>query len=143
MAAQNMKQLESLIKKKVSNALMTDVAPRAKNTMKEKIDDCVYSVYSPTMYEREKENGGLTDDANILISLIGDTTLSVESHRMDGDRNVSEIVESGVGYQYDFEYNGRPRRFTEATREELRDTGSHIAALYSGLKKQGLDVKVR
>ncbi|WP_242403743.1 hypothetical protein [Paenibacillus pini] len=135
--------MEAILKKKVASALLIDVANTTKNTMKEKMDDEVYIPYTPKMYEREKSHGGLTDDRNILVNLINETTLSVESHRMDEERNVSEIVESGKGYQYDFPFNGVPRPFTEATREELLNTGIHTASLYRGLKRQGLTVEVK
>lgn len=108
--------------------------------MKQKIEEEVYSVYSPTMYERKMDHGGLTDDANIITTPIGDNAITIESHRMDGDRNVSEIVESGQGYEFDFMYNGVARPFTEETVEHFRDTNEHVAALAKGLIRQGLKV---
>ncbi|OZB98019.1 hypothetical protein [Paenibacillus sp. XY044] len=141
--AKDLKELENLIKAKISKSLQTSVAQVGRETMKEKIEDVVYAVYEPVLYERQKDDGGLTDDENILTTMVNDTTLSIESHRMDGDKNVSEVIVSGDGYDFEFPYYGRPRDFVEATKEELADTRGHVAALYVGLKKQGLDVKVK
>lgn len=141
--AKDLKELEKLIKEKISKSLQTNVAQTARETIKDSIEDVVYAVYEPTMYERQKDDGGLTDDDNILTTMVNETTLSIESHRMDGDKNVSETIITGDGYDYEFPYYGRPRDFVEATREELLDTRSHVAAMHTGLKKQGLDVKVK
>lgn len=112
--------------------------------MKEKIEDEVYSKYpDPVMYVRQKEDGGLLDEENMEVTMINDTTLSIENVRSDDGRNVAEIVETGIGYEFEFPYNGIPRPFTEATREELRNTNEHVHAMYVGLKKEGIDVNIK
>ena len=141
--AKNLKDLEKILKQKIATSLQTDVSHAGREAMKDNIEHTVYEVYEPTMYQRQKDNGGLTDDENIITTMVNDTTLSIESHRMDGDKNVSEVIISGQGYDYEFPYNGKPRDFVEATKEELIDTNAHVHALYVGLKKQGLDVKVK
>lgn len=141
--AKDFKELDKFLKERLGKALEVNVAKTGRETMKEKIEDRVYGVYDPVLYDRQKDDGGLTDDENILTTMVNETTLSIESHRMDGDKNVSEVIVSGQGYDYDFPYNGRSRDFVEATKEELFDTNAHVAAMYSGLKKQGLDVKVK
>lgn len=133
------KFLEGL-NKPIAKALSNDVAKTVKTMMAEKVQDEVYKVYEPTMYSR---TGKLGSVESMKSELINDTTLVVENVRSDGDRNVAEIVESGQGYQFGFEYAGVPRPFTEATREELRNTGAHKAALYQGLKQQGIEVKLK
>ncbi|WP_340032490.1 hypothetical protein NSQ20_11530 [Paenibacillus sp. FSL K6-1122] len=122
----------------IGKALVNDVARTVKQVQKEKVKEEVYDVYEPTMYSR---TGLLGSEESMKSELINETTLVVENVRSDGDRNVAEVVESGQNYQYGFEYAGVPRPFTEATREELRNTGAHKAALYSGLKKQGVNLK--
>ena len=83
------------------------------------------------------------DEANMEVTMLNDTTLSIENVRSDDGRNVAEIVETGIGYEFEFPYNGVPRPFTEATREELRNTNEHIHAMYVGLKKQGINLKIK
>ncbi|WP_257219489.1 hypothetical protein [Paenibacillus sp. LK1] len=122
----------------IGQALSNDVAKTVKQVQKEKVKEEVYDVYEPTMYSR---TGLLGSEESMKSELINETTLVVENIRSDGDRNVAEIVESGQNYLYGFEYAGVPRPFTEATREELRNTGAHKAAMYRGLKRQGINLK--
>jgi hypothetical protein len=129
------------LNEQVAESLEVDVGKTVRETMKEKIKEEVYSVYTPTVYQRQGEHGGLTDDENIEVKMIGKDTVSIESIRMDDGRNVSEIVETGEGYQYSFPFAGVARPFTEATREELENNGAIEAALYKGLRKKGLDVQ--
>lgn len=127
---------------KINKALQQDVAPTVKRVMKEKINEEVYEKYpDPVMYDRRKEHGGLLDEANMEVTMVNDSTLSVENIRSDDGRNVAEIVETGQNYEHDFKYNGIPRPFTEATREELRNTNEHMYALSRGLKRQGVNIK--
>ncbi|WP_339198585.1 hypothetical protein MKY95_10165 [Paenibacillus sp. FSL P4-0176] len=121
----------------VSKALNSNVAQTIKTVMKDKVQDEVYDPYTPSVYQR---TGRLGSEDSMESKLINDDTLIVENVRSDGDRNVAEIVETGKGYTYDFQYSGIPRPFTEATREELRNTGAHVAALYAGLKQQNIKV---
>lgn len=131
-----------MINQKIAKSLQTNVAKKVKEVMKEKIEDEVYDAYpNPIRYERLRDKqGGLLHDDSIIVTPIGDNAISIESHRMDGDRNVSEIIESGHGYQFQFEFNGVARPFTEETREHFRDTNEHIAELAKGLIAQGLKV---
>ncbi|EGL20039.1 hypothetical protein [Paenibacillus sp. HGF7] len=106
--------------------------------MTNKINEVVYAVYEPKMYKRDEEHGGLSDPNNIRVQMIKDDTVSIENIRSDGNRNVAEIVETGQGYYYSFDYTNKPRAFTEATRQELRRSQSHVKAMKLGLAKQGI-----
>ena len=122
----------------IAKALIDDVAKTVKKIQKEKVKEEVYDVYEPTMYSR---TGLLGSEESMKSELINDTTLVIENVRSDGDRNVAEVVESGSGYNFGFEYAGVPRPFTEATREELRNTGAHKSAMHRGLKRQNIKLK--
>ena len=137
----NLMDLMKQLDEQIAETLKVDVGITAKELMKDKIQEEVYSIYSPTVYLRQGEHGGLTDDENIKVTMISKDTVSIESKRMDDGRNVSEIVETGQGYEYSFPYSGVARPFTEATREELENNGAIEAALYKGLRKKGLDVQ--
>lgn len=146
MIINNKNDLEKLLQKlnrNIGSAMNNEVNKETRDTMKEQIQETVYDVYSPTLYERQKDNGGLIDDDNIKTTLIDNTTLIVENIRSDDGVNVAEVVESGQGYKFDFPYNGVPRPFSAATREQLENTGAHKHALYKGLKRQGIDVEVK
>ncbi|MEJ3719118.1 hypothetical protein WGM54_13945 [Paenibacillus polymyxa] len=137
----NLTDLMKQLDEQIAETLKVDVGNTAKEIMKDKIQEEVYSVYSPTVYHRQGEHGGLTDDENIEVTMISKDTVSIKSKRMDDGRNVSEVVETGQGYEYSFSYAGVARPFTEATREELENNGAVEAALYKGLRKKGLDVQ--
>ncbi|MMZ67003.1 hypothetical protein D1872_295420 [compost metagenome] len=79
----------------------------------------------------------------MIVDMIGQGIVSIESHRMDGSKNVGQVVETGQGYDHEFPYSGRPRPFIEKTVEELHNTNAHVAALHRGLRRQGLDVEVK
>lgn len=151
MIVNNKKDLEKLLRrlnKNVGLALNDSVSSVVKKAMKDEIVSEVYEVYTPVPpedggYQRQKEQGGLIADENIVHSVIGNTTLIVENIRSDDGVNVAEVVESGQGYQFDFPYNGVPRPFTAATKEQLENTGVHKHALFKGLKRQGIDVEVK
>ncbi|KOS04190.1 hypothetical protein AM598_02345 [Paenibacillus polymyxa] len=130
--ANSYKELEKLLRQKLTKSLQIEVAQCVREIEKEKIKEEVYDVYSPTIYERQMNHGGVV--GNIL---------TVESRRLDGITNVGQVVETGQGYNFDFAYSGRPRPFVEKTAEELRNTNAHFTALHRGLSRQGLDVEVK
>lgn len=141
MQVKTQRDLEKFLKQlqqPVTKALDGNVAQSVKTVMKDKVQSEVYDPYTPSVYQR---TGKLGSEKSMKSELINDTTLVVENIRSDGDRNVAEIVETGSGYTYDFQYSGIARPFTEATREELVNTGAHVAALFKGLKQQGIRVE--
>jgi len=140
----SLKDLEKHLNKQIAQSLKNDVGNGvARKKLKENIQTEVYDKYDPVMYERQREKGGLIDDANIKVEMIDDNTVSIESRRMDGNKNVGVIVETGVGYneEWSFPYTHKGRQFTEVTRDKLMNDGSVEHALMNGLKKQGLDVQ--
>ncbi|MCY9594030.1 hypothetical protein PC41400_08080 [Paenibacillus chitinolyticus] len=134
----SIKELQRYIQTKANLALKNEVATNTVEAMMKKIDEVVYDVYEPKVYEREKDHGGLTDPNNIRVQMINDDTVSIENIRSDGNRNVVEIVETGQGYYYSFDYTNKPRAFTGATRQELKTSKSHIKAMKLGLERQGI-----
>ncbi|KAF6630496.1 hypothetical protein H6F38_13760 [Paenibacillus sp. EKM208P] len=141
--ANSYKELEKLLRQKLTKSLQIEVAQCVREIEKEKIKEEVYDVYSPTIYERQMNHGGLIDDENIITHPVVGNILTVESRRLDGITNVGQVVETGQGYNFDFAYSGRPRPFVEKTAEELRNTNAHFTALHRGLSRQGLDVEVK
>ncbi|ASA22761.1 hypothetical protein [Paenibacillus donghaensis] len=144
MEFKSLKDLEKHLNKQIAQSLKNDVGNGvARKKLKENIQTEVYDKYDPVIYERQRENGGLIDDANIKVEMIDNNTVSIESHRMDGNKNVGVVVETGVGYneEWAFPYTHKSRLFTEVTRDELRNDGSVEHALMKGLEVQGLKVQ--
>lgn len=145
MSFKNINELAKYVNQQVlSKTLKEDVGEKlVRPKLKENIQSEVYDVYEPVIYERLGENGGLIDDANIHVDMINLNTVSIESKRMDDGRDVSVIVETGVGYnpEWPFPYTNKGRPFTDVTRDELLNDGSVEHAIYNGLKRQGMNVK--
>ena len=130
-------KLLAQINKVVNKALKDTVAKEARNTLKEHIVEDVYEAYEPVEYQR---TGGILQDENIETQAIGDT-LTIRSIRHEGDRDISEVIEYGRGYDYeglDEKIGARP--FHQKTYEELKK-GRAKKAMAEGLRKQGINVK--
>lgn len=137
-----MNQLAAQIQKKVNSALKVEGALAAQEEMQHQIEEVVYSYDAVHPELRRMYNDGLIDPRNIEIQAVGNDSISIENIAYDGDRNVPLIVESGVGYVYGASSeltNGR--KFTEATRESLRDTNILKVAMIAGLDRQNVKAK--
>lgn len=144
MANKEFKSIEAALKfieQQAQSVLKQEIAQKAVKTMQKHVQTDVYDKYEPKMYDRKGYQGGLIDEDNIEVSMIDDNTVSIENIRFDGDREVAEIVETGQGYTYSFEYSGVPRPFTENTRKELQETNILENEMKKGLTRRGLDVK--
>jgi hypothetical protein len=161
----SMKDLEKYINQQMADVLQNEVAEAVKKEQSYQVEDEVYDKYSPSspdgepwVYERRRDNGGLSDTRNMITSspsYTGDgVEVSIENITKGSDDNfqIADLVEYGDGtngkeyehktnrdntaYQY---LRGRP--FTKATVEELERTGEHIDAARKGLKRKGLDIE--
>ena len=139
----NLKELQSFLKSKINKSLIENVSPVVIETMNDSVDSIVYSEYSPVMYERRMDKGGLSDISIMDGELISDGVLSVSNGQPD---NLVETVITGDGYIF-HPWNGKrgayekPRDFISNTVETLKKTKRHVNALREGLKKQGINVK--
>ena len=139
------------LQKQVNESLVEDVVPVVKDVLRENISSTVYSAYSPKMYARRYNEGGLLDNENIHSKLVSDGTISITNDTPvnenyggdDSTMSLTEQIIEGKGYNYILEGAAylEPRDFMEATREELIQTGDHISALKNGLRKKGFEVK--
>lgn len=139
----NLKELQSFLKSKINKSLIENVSPVVKETMHDSVDSIVYLEYSPVVYERRMDKGGLSDISIMDDELISDGVLSVSNGQPD---SLVETVITGEGYTY-HPWNGtrgayeKPRDFISNTVETLKKTKRHVNALRDGLKKQGINVK--
>lgn len=138
------------LQKKINESLVEDVAPVVKSIMGDEVQNTVYSVYQPKMYERRFNDGGLLDEENYHAELIENGTVAITNdtpindiYGGDDSMSLTQQVIEGVGYTYGngTEPYAQPRDFMEATREDLHQTNAHVEALKTGLKKRGFEVK--
>ena len=127
-----MKQLDTAI----SKVLLTDVSEVAKNALREAVYEEVYAAYTPTVYERQMDSGGLSDKGNMMATVdVASRTLEVEDVRSDDGTNVAAKVESGYRMQNGAAMGARP--FHKPAEDRLIATGEAESALEAGLRGLG------
>lgn len=134
----NIAELAKLLQQEAIKAMQQPNSQTSKTvieTGKKHVDEDVYGVYSPSVYER---TGELRESWEVENTSDG---IAVFNTRHDDEKYVAETVETGRGYEYDFEYNGKPRPFIENTREELRNNNKLTQALSEDMRKSGFKIK--
>lgn len=140
-AFNSLSELEKYLNEKINDALKTEVADMARDTMQEHVMSDVYDKYTPSQYVR---TGDLYKD--ILTQMVDNNTLSIENTTKDEEsgRLVAPIVEEGTGYEWKnsriYTMQPFPRPFVEETAKEL-ENGKAKQALADGLRKQGLTIE--
>ncbi len=149
----NLKDIESYLRQKIDEVLSDEVSKEVVKTESQQVKTVVYGNKEPSVYQRRKDNGGLSDIRN-MVSIVKDGILEVKNitevnpiKKSDGsyfnnafptDYGLAEIVEYG-------NKNGiiaNPKRpFTQATKDDLEESKKHIEALKRGLKKRGVNSK--
>jgi len=148
MAVRTLRELDKMIRNEISKVLVKEVAAEVKKVESENIEQTVYNVYEPTVYERRgEEDGGLGDIDNMVVELTDEMTLRVSNrtpphpgykHDALTKSYIDEAVEYGEKYDY---YNPGERPFTQETVKDLKANKQHIDAMKEGLRKAGLSVK--
>lgn len=142
----NLQDAIKYAKQQTQDALNKEVANKIKEVEHEHVKTDVYDVYTPKKYARQRDNYGLSDVRNMNTKQYSEVGIEISNDTVHPDEffndvYVADVVESGHGYEYDFEYNGVKRPFQENTVEELERTKEHVKALKEGLKKRGIDTK--
>lgn len=138
----SIKDLERYVNKMAKEAMNKGNA--VKKTVidegKKQVKETVYDVYTPDPNNPKsyKRTGELKENWKSEETVDG---IAIFNDRRDEGRYVAEIVETGDGYQYDFPYNGKPRPFTENTRQALKDSNKLTDALRRDMNATGLDVE--
>lgn len=154
----SLKALEAELYKRVDKALENEVGEYVKDVMQTVIKRDVYDVYTPEMYHRRGEYGGLADQEN-MNAIAEDGVLTVTNTTMaypyvDMEQNtlsqnagqlLAPIIESGNGYDYSkwaYYGYGNPRPFMNNTEIELSNSKWAIEAMLAeGLIRQGIEVE--
>ena len=136
----NMKDLERYVNAQTRKA----ISKRDSNTInaviekgKDKVQEVVYDVYDPKQYDRSEQ---LKNNWFSHPTMDG---VAIENMRIDEEtgKSVTYTVVSGSGYDYNFEYSGKPRDFIQATRDDLAKGTELKNAVAKDLKSVGINVK--
>ena len=111
----------------IKNTVAKEIAKEMKKIEQEVIDRNVYSAFSPKVYERRKDDGGLRSEDNMVegISIDGDSVIiEVENMTIGNERyndywkgEIQPLIESGS-----YMWNGTmppPRPFIDNTQKEV------------------------
>jgi len=152
----NLDELEAYLLLKVKTAMEVTVAPEVKQLESQNVKDVVYNSYSPKVYDRREDNGGLSDVDNMHHEIFagGNTVvMSVDNETMSNPDympnfkdpfQIAGLVEYGNnnGYgEYDYPYHEdylKSRAFIEATKQDL-ENGKAKEMFIKGLAKEGIN----
>lgn len=144
---------------RIDKALDGEVAEAIKQEEAETISQVVYGVYTPKIYRRRGDYGGMADIYNIdhtvhdgRIEVVNNTEPNpggtMNNDAVTVGKELDQLIEyghGGGGGFYDFPKRGgsflKPRPFTKKTIEHLAQNKAHVDALRNGLKRCGLKVE--
>lgn len=132
--------LYKYLQHQVNSAMEKEVAEEAKRVMEVHIQTDVYNAYTPTDYERTYQ---LLED--VQSNVISDGTIEVKDTRSENGKDITKIIEYGVGYDWgyirnlDQEIGARP--FIENTYEDLNTNKTHVKTLKNVLESKGIRVE--
>lgn len=164
MKIKNLKELRKHIEKAISNSLENEVFEDVRETERRHVQTDVFDVYKPRVYHRREfypeeyvsygETGiGVKDERNIIFDPVKNGVLKVENVAKFNPRYKTKnhgpglviLIEYGHGSRgiyYDYpkypEYLS-PRPFIANTREEIKQTKSHVKAMKLGLRRNKIE----
>ena len=140
------------IKSDIEETLMNEVLDEIKDIELKHVEEDVFSVYSPKIYERRGSGAGGINDPDNIVGEVNNMQLEVDNvtqfnnaygtfNRGVGLATLINDGESRNGFYYD--YDGeftQSRPFIDNTIEEIEKTDSVENALANGLRKRNYDV---
>lgn len=145
----DIKTLKNDLKKDINAVLADEVFDEVRKCELEHVEEDVFSVYSPKIYQR-RAVGGIDDEQNI-VGTVKNMKLTVENITEFNDdygtynsgRGLSTLINDGEHLKnYFYDYEGeftKPRPFIDRTVEELENSNRLDNALIKGLRKKGID----
>lgn len=142
------------LKSDIEDTLLDEVLETVRDIEMEHVQDEVFSVYSPTIYER-RLSGGLDDRENVVgqvkngVLIVQNDTPFNEGYGTENKGiGLAVMVNDGGTYKHDYDYGFRtieapfckPRPFLDNTAEEIERTDDVENALAKGLRKRNYDV---
>lgn len=139
----------------IENVLTNEVLETVRDIEMEHVQDDVFSVYSPSIYER-RSSSGLDDRENVkgevkngVLTVRNDTPFNTDYGSKNRGIGLAYMIEEGGNSEHDYEYGfrsieapySRPRPFISNSIEELDRTDAVEKALKKGLKRHGIDLK--
>jgi len=140
------------IRSDIEDTLINDVLDEVKDIELKYVEEDVFSVYSPKVYERRGRGTGGIDDPNNIVGTVNNMQLEVDNITRFNDGyfssnhgvGLADLINDGDsrdGYYYDYPGSfNKPRPFLDNTIDEIEKTDSVENALANGLMKRKYDV---
>ena len=143
------------IKSDIEDVLMDEVLDTIRDIEMEHVESDVFSVYTPSIYER-RESGGLDARENVkaevkngVMTVRNDTPFNPDYGSQNRGVGLAYMVNEGGNSEHDYEYGFRsveapfanPRPFIDNTIDELDRTDAIEKALKKGLKRHDIDLR--
>jgi len=155
----NTAALFKYIQKQINETLEDDVAKEVKQVEHDAVEKVVYDSYTPNVYDRRRDDGGLSDINNMKNNKVAEGVLIISNEtkahptktnasgkvyksKNKGKKLTPIIVEGGAD-NYDFPRNRayiESRDFIQETKDMLEQDGKHWTALKIGLLKRGIKI---
>ena len=150
-----LKKANESIQKNIADILDNEVAEAVRKEEISTIISVVYGVYTPKMYRRRGDGGGMGDPYNIehevkdgVLTVVNKTDPNpggtINNDLVTTGKYLDKLIEYGHGSSggfYDFPKAGaafmKPRPFTQRTIENLRNNKAHVDAFREGFKRIG------
>lgn len=154
MKLKNLKELRKHVKKCINDSLKNEVFEAVKQIELNHVEEDVFNVYSPSVYER-RSTLGIDDPKNIVGNITQDGVLEVENitefnpeyETENEGLGLVKLIEYGhktSGYFYDYPKSDSftdSRPFISNTKKEIKENKNHVIAMKSGLEKHKIKVK--
>lgn len=141
---EQLKNLEEQIKRQLGVNGLDEVADKVIDVAKKQVKETVYDAYEPVAPEKGGYERTYLLQNSWGVSLYSPLTIGVFSDRWDGSKYVSEVVETGKGYDITGNYPYEvPRPFVQNTIDELKKTKIHVDAYAKALRDVGYKVRIK
>lgn len=161
----DMASLQKAILLQMETSLRGEVSETIKAEQSKQVETEVYDKYAPNngepwVYQRRKQDGGLSDMNNMrgtptVAGHVIDLTITNETPSADGEGyNIAPIIEQGDQSKYKYRTVNEerkahpqadaflePRPFIQATRDSLRQSGALSAAFAKGMGGSAYRIK--
>lgn len=140
------------IRSDIEDTLINDVLDEVKDIELKHVEEDVFSVYFPKIYERRGSGAGGIDDPDNIVGTVNNMQLEVDNITRFNDGyfssnhgvGLADLINDGdsrEGYFYDYPGSfNQPRSFIDNTIEEIEKIDSVENALANGLRKRNYDV---
>lgn len=125
----------------INESMQAEVTDTTRQALRDAVYTEVYEKYTPKVYIRKMDNGGLSDTSpSIMVANYSATTMTLEVADMRSDKGhlVAPKVEKGTGIM---EFIGA-RPFHKVAERNMRNRNDAEKALVIGLKRRHIDARL-